>query len=141
VSSSIPVGLILTGENPEAFDLVAVAHVVDVRLFKVMAFGKNAMVNRPFSLKNRSSYHRADLVAEARWDLDVPKKPKELPAEDVYLCPRWRIEIDGEFRRKQGAEMRASFNSPSMVIKVCSFNLVGDLAPTDVFHSTLRAST
>jgi hypothetical protein len=143
VGSSIPVGLIIIGENREAFDLVAAAHVVDVRLFKVMAFGENARVNCPFTLRDRNSYHRTDLVAEARWDLDVPTQPKELPADEAHPRSRWCIRINGEFRRKQGVEMCASFDNPlaTWVIKVCSFNLVRDLAPTDVFHSTLRAST
>ncbi|KAI0254970.1 hypothetical protein BJV78DRAFT_1180287 [Lactifluus subvellereus] len=65
VSDIIPLRLTMTSENREALDLVAVPDVIDVRLFKVMGFGEKGKVIQPFSLMNRSSYHRTDLAAEA----------------------------------------------------------------------------
>jgi hypothetical protein len=142
VSDIIPLRLIMTSESHEALELVAVPHAIDVRLYKDMAFGKDAQVIRPFSRSNRSSYHRAELIAAASWELDQPDGlPRELPKDNVHSCPRWRIRLNGQFRRTADVEMVATIQAPDMAIRVCRHNFGRDLAPTDVSHSTWRAST
>jgi hypothetical protein len=128
VGDIIPLRLIMTSESHEALELVAVPHAVDVRLFKVLAFGKNATVIKPFSLLDRSSYHHADLIAAASWELDRPDGlPRELPTDNEHPRRRWRIRLNGQFCRTADVEMRASIEAPSMAIRVCSANFGRDL--------------
>ncbi|KAI0255033.1 hypothetical protein BJV78DRAFT_813439 [Lactifluus subvellereus] len=113
VSDIIPLRLTMTSETREGLDLVAVPDVIDVRLFKVMGFGEKGKVIRPISLMNRSSLHRSDLAAEARWKLD--DYPMELPTSDVHPRTRWRISLNGELHRKAGIQLTPSFDGPSMI--------------------------
>ena len=68
MSDIIPLRLVMTSETREALDLFAVSHVIDVRLLKVLDFEENAANIHPFTLRNRSSYHRTDCAAKAQWE-------------------------------------------------------------------------
>ncbi|KAI0255034.1 hypothetical protein BJV78DRAFT_1359024 [Lactifluus subvellereus] len=121
VSNTIPLRLTMTSENREALDLVAVPDVIDVRLFKVMGFGERGKVIQPLSLMNRTQYHRADLAAEATWELDG--YPEELPTSRRHPRPRWRIGFNGNLRRKTTVGFVPSFESENLVIRylVCLY--------------------
>jgi hypothetical protein len=95
-----------------------------------MAFGKRPTVNHPFSPNDRSSYHCAELVAEANWEPDGGVA--ELPASEVHPRPHWRIKLNGEFPRNPSVDVCPSFSWPGAVIKVCvSFNFLGGELRTD----------
>ncbi|KAI9509804.1 hypothetical protein F5148DRAFT_693119 [Russula earlei] len=115
-SSVIPLRLVLTGENRQALDLLAVPHVVDVRLLKVMDFGTEGATLRPFTLKNRSSFHRTDLVARAEWVLDG--HAKELLPNERHPRSRWRIKLTGALHKEPGVELSASFEEPGVALRI-----------------------
>ncbi|KAI0300817.1 hypothetical protein BC826DRAFT_1102149 [Russula brevipes] len=114
VNDTIPLHLTLTSKSREALDLLGVSHVIDVRLQKVLAFGKQASVIRPLTLKNRSSYHRTDMAAKAHWDFDG--HAKELPSNDGHPRPRWCINLNGKFHRQPRVELSPSFEVPGMAL-------------------------
>ena len=110
----------MTSETREALDLFAVSHVIDVRLLKVLAFGENAANIHPFTLRNRSSYHRTDWAAKAQWE--VPSHHAwELPPSDEHPRNRWRIKLNGHLYRDQTVKMSESFEQPGMTLMVRSF--------------------
>jgi len=121
VSDVIPLRLVLTSETREALDLFAVSHAIDVRLLKVMAFGENAANVQPFTLRNRSSYHRTDWAAIAQWQAGAHSW--ELPPSDEQSRVRWRIKLNGQLRRDQRVKMSESFEQPGMALMyfVCLF--------------------
>jgi hypothetical protein len=100
-----------------------VSHVIDVRLQKVVAFGDRAGAVRPLSLRDRDSFHRAELAAKASWELDGHFK--ELPPNEQHRRPRWRIKLNGALHRVRGVELNPTYEEPgvSMAIIVCSPNL------------------
>ena len=106
----------MTSASLEALDLVRTApDVIDVRMFKVMGFGEQGKIIRPFSLMNRSFYHRTDLVAGATWELDG--QPKELPGE-AHSPPRWHIEFKGNLEWNGTVKLGPSFEGKDMVLRV-----------------------
>ncbi|KAH9972196.1 hypothetical protein BGW80DRAFT_1317029 [Lactifluus volemus] len=117
VSDNIPLRLIMTSNAPESVDLVSLSHTADVRLFKVLAFGNNANSTRPLTLKDRGSYHHKDTIAEVRWELDGR------PEDQERSSLRTRVVLNGEFRRKEGVEIRPSFSQGDLTLKyvVCLF--------------------
>jgi hypothetical protein len=115
-SDLIPLCLTLTCENQEAFNLVAVSHVIDVRLQKVMGFGKQAATIGPLSLMNRSSYHRTDLAARAHWEPDG--HPTELPPDKEHPRSRWCIKLNGNLHRETKVELCPSYEGPGMAVMV-----------------------
>jgi len=122
VSDEIPLRLVMTCENRAALDLFAVSHVIDVRLLKVLVFGKNASAaTPPFNIANRKSYHITEWVAKAQWDVDG--HPRGLPLNDEYPRPRWRINLNGKLLREPRAEIRPSLAEPGMahMYFVCLF--------------------
>ena len=128
----------MTSETREALDLLSVSDAVDVRLLKVMAFGENAANVHPFTLRNRSSYHRTDWAARAQWE--AHSHSWELPPSDDQPRARWRIKLNGQLHRAQNVEIGESFEQPGMALMVRSFDSDVDLAPTDFLFSTLCAS-
>lgn len=131
-SDNIPLRLVLTSENNEALDLFSVSHVIDVRLQKVMAFGDRAGVVRPLTLRDRGSFHRAELAAKANWvrDGDV----KALPPDEHHRRTRWRVKLNGALQRIRDVELIPSYEEPgvTMAIMVCKPNLGKDIGWTDV---------
>jgi hypothetical protein len=122
VSNIIPLRLTMTSASLEALDLVRTApDVIDVRMFKVMGFGEQGKIIKPFSLMNRSFYHRTDLVAGATWELDG--HPKELPSE-ARSPPRWHIELKGNLKWNGIVKLGPSFEGENMVLRVCGVTLV-----------------
>lgn len=121
VSDVIPLRLVMTSETREALDLFAVSHAIDIRLLKVMAFGENATDTHPFTLRNRSSYHRTDWAAKAQWETDA--RSWELPPSDEHPRARWRIKLNGRLHRDQSVKMSESFEEPGMALMyfVCLF--------------------
>jgi hypothetical protein len=108
----------MTSNTPEAVDLVSVSQFADVRLFKVLAFGDNANTTRPLTLKDRGSYHHKDLIAEVRWELDCRTEERTMNQAGSPL--RTRVVLNGEFRRKEGVEIRPSFTQGDLALKVCN---------------------
>ena len=107
VGDIIPLRLTLTSESRVALDLLAVSHVIDVQLDKVMAFGKQATTVRPLSLWNRTAFHRSDLVAKAHWRHDG--HPRELPPDDENQRTRWSVKLNGNLERETNIELTPSF--------------------------------
>jgi hypothetical protein len=117
VSDIIPLRLEMTSESLEVLDLVrTVPDAIDVRLFKVMGFGEQGKIIQPFSLMNRSFYHRTDLVAEAIWKPDG--HPKEVTSE-AHSRPCWHIQFNGNLLRKGAVKLGPSLEEKDMVIRVC----------------------
>jgi len=118
-SDRIPLRLVLTSENHEALDLFSVSHVIDVRLQKVMAFGERAGIVRPLTLRDRDSFHRAELAARANWvrDGDV----KALPADEHHRRPRWRVKLNGALQRIHGVELIPSYEEPGVGMAIMYF--------------------
>jgi hypothetical protein len=103
----------MTCENQVAIDLFAVSHVIDVRLLKILVFGKNAAAaTPPFTLADRSSYHIKEWVAKALWDADG--HARQLPLSDEHRRPRWRIKLNGKLLRDPKAEISHSFAEPGI---------------------------
>jgi len=102
----------MTCEDREALDLFAVPHVIDVRLLKVLAFGRNAAAAAPpFTLRNRKSYHITNWVATALWNVDGH-------AIQVQENGRLRIILNGRLLRDPGAEITQGFAEPGMALLV-----------------------
>ncbi len=110
----------MTSETREALDLLAVSHAIDVRLLKVLAFGENAANIHPFTLRNRSSYHRTDWAARAQWEANA--RAWELPPSDEHSRARWRIKLNGMLHRDQSVKMSESFEEPGTALMVRSFD-------------------
>ena len=105
----------MTCENREALDLFAVPHVqvIDVRLLKVLAFGRNAAAAAPpFTLRNRTSYHITNWIATALWTVD---------GHAIYENGRWRIELHGRLIKNPGAEISHIFTEPGLALTVGGF--------------------
>jgi len=113
-SNFIPLSLTLTSENREALDLFSVSDVIDVRLQKVLAFGKDAATVRPLNLKDRSSFHRSDLAARAHWQLDG--HARELLTDEGHRRLRWTVELKGSFQRESEVELSPSFEVSGMAL-------------------------
>ncbi len=92
-----------------------------------MAFGNRAGVVRPLTLKDRDSFHRAELAAKANWERDGDIKA--LPPDEHHKRPRWRVKLNGALVRLRGVELIPSYEEPgvSMAIMVRSPNLNEDL--------------
>ncbi|KAH9016385.1 hypothetical protein EDB83DRAFT_2439039 [Lactarius deliciosus] len=115
VNDTIPLRLNMTCEDHKALDLFAVPHVIDVRLLKVLAFGRNAAAAAPpFSLRNRKSYHITNWVATALWNVD---------GHAIQENGRWHIRLNGRLLRDPGAEISHIFSEPGMALMyyVCLF--------------------
>ncbi|KAH9020217.1 hypothetical protein EDB85DRAFT_533493 [Lactarius pseudohatsudake] len=115
VNDTIPLRLNMTCEDHEALDLFAAPHVIDVRLLKVLAFGRNAAAAAPpFSLRNRESYHITNWVATALWNVD---------GHAIQENGRWHIRLNGRLLRDPGAEISHIFSEPGMALMyyVCLF--------------------
>ncbi|KAF8271173.1 hypothetical protein EI94DRAFT_1827775 [Lactarius quietus] len=121
VSDIIPLRLVMTCESREALDLLAVSHAIDVRLLKVMAFGDNAANIHPFTLRNRSSYHRTDWAARAQWEGNA--NSWELPPNDEHPRIRWRVKLNGQLHRDENVEISESYEQTGMALMyfVCLF--------------------
>lgn len=112
----IPLCLTLTSENRVALDLLAVSHIIDVQLHKVMAFGEQAAPVRPLSLRNRKSYHRSDLAAKAHWQRDG--HTRELPLDDEHPRSRWSVKLNGNLHRETDIQLTPSFEEPGIALRV-----------------------
>lgn len=120
VNDTIPLRLTMRCRDREALDLLAVSHVIDVRLLKVLAFGKNAAsASPPFTLRDRTSYHITNWVATALWNVDD---------HAAWENGRWRIRLSGRLVRDAGAEISHSFAEPGMALMyyVCIFPFRSD---------------
>lgn len=103
----------MTFEDREALDLFAVPHVINVRLLKVLAFGRNAAAAAPpFTLRNRKSYHITNWVATALWNVDGQASQEE---------DRWCLRLNGSLLREHGAEITHTFAEPGMAVMVRGF--------------------
>jgi hypothetical protein len=117
----------------EALDLLAVSHVIDVRLLKVLAFGKNAAsASPPFTLRDRTSYHITNWVATALWNVDD---------HAAWENGRWRIRLSGRLVRDAGAEISHSFAEPGMALMVCTLTTLeaSDISTAYLIRSTMCA--
>jgi len=106
VGDTIPLRLTLTSENRVALDLLAVSHVINVQLHKVMDIGEKAGTVRPLSHMNRAGLHKSDLAAKAHWQRDG--HTRELPLDDEHPRSRWRVKLDGNFQRETNIELTPS---------------------------------
>lgn len=106
VSDVIPLRLIMTSESHQALELLAVSHAIDVRLLKALVFGDVAKIH-PFTLRNRSSYHRIDWAARAHWEAN--SRAWEVPSSDEHPQVRWRIKLNGTLHREPKVEITESF--------------------------------
>ena len=79
---------------------------------KVTGFGERAGVVRPLTLKDRDSYHRAELAATANWERDVDIK--ELPPDENHSRPRWRVKLNGALQKVHGVELNPSYEEPGV---------------------------
>ena len=129
----------MTSETREALNLFAVSDAIDIRLLKVTAFGENAANVHPFTLTNRSSYHRRDWAAKAQWEAN--SDPWELPLSYDQPRARWRTKLNGQLHRDQRVSLGESFEQRGIALMVRVFDTDGDLAPTDFSFSTLCASS
>jgi hypothetical protein len=129
----------MTSENIRAMDLVTVPHIINVRLLKVMTFGEQVKVNHFSSVGDLTSLHRTDWAATAQWELDG--HPRQLPPSEEHPQFHWCIKLNGKLRQEKGITLDRSFRLPNYTLRVRSFDLGGDLAPSDVFHSTLCVSS
>ena len=102
-----------------------------------MAFGDRAGAARPLNLRDRGAFHRAELAAEADWEVDG--HVKELPTNETNRRPRWRIKLKGVLRKMPEVELTPSYEESGMAIVVRNVKLDGDAGWTDVPHSTLWA--
>ncbi|KAH9052925.1 hypothetical protein EDB83DRAFT_1179369 [Lactarius deliciosus] len=127
----------MTSESHQALELLAVSHAIDVRLLKALVFGDVAKIH-PFTLRNRSSYHRTDWAARAQWEAN--SRAWEVPSSDEHPQVRWRIKLNGTLHRERNVEITESFEQRSTALMVRSFDLDEDL-PTDFLFSTLFASS
>lgn len=121
VGDTIPLGLTLTSENRIALDLLAVSHVIDVQLHKVINYGTQAAALRPLTLRDRNSYFQSDLAAKAHWQRDG--HTQELPPDDEHPRSRWRIKLDGILHREANMELTPSFEDSGMTILVRAIGL------------------
>jgi len=112
VGDIIPLRLTLTSENRVALDLLAVSHVIDVQLHKVMDVGENAATPRPLSQRNRTDFYQSKLAAKAHWQRDG--HTRELPLDDEHPLSRWRVKLDGIFQRETNIELTPSVGGPEM---------------------------
>ena len=113
----------MTCENQVAIDLLAVSHVIDVRLLEVLVFGKNAeAASPPFTMADRKSYHIKEWVAKAQWD--VNGHAKELPLSDEHRRPHWRIKLNGKLLRNPSAEISHSLAEPGIAHMVRDFSWI-----------------
>ena len=111
----------MTCENQVAIDLLAVSHVIDVRLLKALVFGKNAeTAGPPFTLADRKSYHIKEWAAKAQWDPNG--HAKELPLNDEHRRPRWRIKLHGKLIRDPSVEISHSLAEPGIAHMVRGFS-------------------
>ena len=115
MSDVIPLRLAMTSGSREALDLFSVSHAIDVRLFKVLAFGEKATNISPFAHNSRS-YQQRKLVAKAQWD--AGPQLRELPPSDEHSWARWHIELDGRLHRDQSVDMSESFEQPGIALMV-----------------------
>ena len=104
--------------------------VIDVSLEKVLGFGKRAATVRPLTLKDRGSFHRADIVARAFWQLDG--HARELLPDKAHPRPRWSVELNGSLRREAGVELSPSFEGPGMALVVRWLTFGEDLRLSDL---------
>ncbi len=111
----------MTCENRGALDLLAVPHVIDVRLLKVLAFGKESTTAAPpFNLTNHKSYHITKWVGRALWNVDG--LATGLPPTDKHPHARWCINMNGRLVRDPCAEISHSFSEPGLALMVRSFS-------------------
>lgn len=120
MSDVIPLRLVMTCESREALDLLGVSHAIDIRLLKVLAFGDNAANIHPFTLRNRSSYHRTDWAANAQWEANAHSW--ELPPDDVHPRARWRIKLNGKLHRIPNVEISESYDQTGISLMVRCFD-------------------
>ncbi|KAI0255031.1 hypothetical protein BJV78DRAFT_1151862 [Lactifluus subvellereus] len=120
-SDFIPLRLVMTSESIGAIDLVKVPEIIDVRLLKAMVFGKQAKVNRGFSLRDPMPLHRTEWAALAQWELDG--YPREFPPSRGHPHSRWCIELNGGLHRERPIELTASHRAPEFALMyfVCLF--------------------
>lgn len=103
----------MTCENRVAIDLFGVSHALDVRLLKVLIFGKDAAsATPPFTIVDRKSYHITEWVAKAQWEVDG--QIKELPPSDLHPNRRWHVKLNGKLLRDPSAEITHSFAEPGI---------------------------
>jgi len=114
VNGVIPLRLVLTSEALEALDLLAVTHVINVELVRVMDFGVDAGTVRPLTLMDRKSFHDSRVVAKAHWEPDG--YAKELSPNDRHERTRWRIKLKGEFQLEPGVVLDPSIAMRGMAI-------------------------
>lgn len=121
VSDIIPLRLVMTCESREALDLLGVSHAIDVRLLKVLVFGDSPATIQPFTLRDRSSFHRTDWAAKAQWEANA--YPWELPPNDQHPRARWRMKLNGNLHRVPNVEITESNDQPGMPLMyfVCLF--------------------
>ncbi|KAH9003151.1 hypothetical protein EDB86DRAFT_2895576 [Lactarius hatsudake] len=120
VSDVIPLRLIMTSQSHQALELLAVSHAIDVRLLKALVFGNAANIH-PFTLRNRSSYHRTDWAAKAHWE--AGSRAWEVPSSDEHPQVRWRIKLNGTLHREPNVEITESFEQrgTALMYFVCLF--------------------
>lgn len=120
VNDAIPLRLTMACEALEALDLFAVPYALDVRLLKVLAFGRNAAaIAPPFTLKDPTSYHITSWVATALWNVD---------GHAIQENDRWRIGLNGRLLRDPGTEITHVFAESGMTLMyyVCLFPFRSD---------------
>ncbi len=105
-----------------------------------MAFGEQAKVVRPLTLKNRDSFHRAEPAAKAIWDRDGDVRA--LPPDEHHRQSRWCVELNGALQKIRGVELIPSYEEPgvTMAIMVSCPSLGENPRWTNIPRSTLYAS-
>jgi hypothetical protein len=81
-----------------------------------MAFGEQAGLVRPLTLRDRRSFHRSYHASRARWELDG--HAQELLPDEEHARPRWRVKLNGQLLREPRVELAPSFEEPGMALMV-----------------------
>ena len=97
--------------------MLAVSHVIDVRLQKVCSFGTQVGVFRSFGGPfKRPSVPPENYAARASWERDGPVQ-KLLPDKE-HPRSRWRVKLNGKLVRAPSVELTPSVEVPEMTLKV-----------------------
>ncbi|KAI0067288.1 hypothetical protein BV25DRAFT_1089804 [Artomyces pyxidatus] len=110
----IPMKMTLTSSSMAALDLLATSQAIDVRLWKIVAFGSDTEKISPLTLMNRKSYHRRNCAATARWHTDG--NALSLPSDDKHPDPRWSVRLHGYLHWDDNIDMSQSFEMPDMAV-------------------------
>ncbi|KAI0319526.1 hypothetical protein OF83DRAFT_777954 [Amylostereum chailletii] len=108
----VPVKLIMTSTNLSALDLLSASHAIDIKLFRVHAYGKDTTTVAPTKLRNRSSYHiRKHIASACHWRLETTQR-RLLPPDADTLQKNWRSVMNAEIQPFKNEEITPGWAVP-----------------------------